>query len=549
MSTDRDRAIPPVLRRTTLQLLSAWLALGVAYISFLPPWEGFDETAHHSYLQQLVDTRQVPRRGASFLSEDVEEYARRAPLPYDAPLGRLTYRSFFEAPPDTVAVGRAAIQGRPASPRQYVPGSVPNWQQQHPPLAYVALAPVYLTTAHLSWAAHLWSLRVAAYLVAWLSLAIAAAACMAGARATTGADRDRWHWALIGVSIWPLCFPAWFPDMARLGNDAFSAALVSGIWLTTVRCRDRIVGMKPALTLGMLVGAGLLTKAFFIPVAAGLTAYICLDGGRHEPLGRRAAAVTVMLVTAGVIAGWWNLENWQQYYDLATSQRTGGLFNGLAQRFSVAAWLRGHAALVATVAWPGSWSLARPPYPFFVPLGVLVLLSAGAYAAALWRTTWPPVVRLPGWLLLAMLAVLLYYVWLRVAFIGEGRLAAGYYLHFLAGPLGSALGFGLWAWWGRPAFRRLFVGLAAYALAFAAAISCAQLLLFAGVLTKSAQKFYELAAPLPRPALLFGRLGVLAFPWLGLACWSIGATLLALGLLSARRFVADSPCQPHPRGL
>lgn len=544
-----DLAIPPTLRRATLLLFSASLALGVAYISCLPPWEGFDETAHYSYLQQLVDSNQVPRRGASFFSRDVEDYAQRAPLPYDTRPGRFTYRTFFEAPPGRVADGRATIHDRPASPRRYVATEGVNWQQQHPPLAYLALAPVYLATVHLSWAAHLWSLRVAAYLVAWLSLAVAAAACVTGARTTAGIDRTRWQWALLGVAVWPFCFPAWFADMARLGNDAFSAALVSGIWWTAVRCRERIVRQGPALTLGILVGAGLLTKAFFIPVAAALAAYIGLDAGATHPFKRRAAAITVMLGTAGAIAGWWYLENWQHYVDLTTSRRTDGLLTGLTSRFSVAAVIRGHAALVATVAWPGSWSLARPPYLVFVPLGVLVLVSAGAYTAAVWRAGWPPITRLPGWLLLAMLAVLSYYVWLRVAFLGEGRLAAGYYLHFLAGPLGSALGFGLWRWWEGARFRRLLSGLVAYALVFAAGISCAQLLLFTGVLTKSAQKFYELGVPPPpQPAVaeVFERLSVLAYPWLGLLSASIGAALLLLGLYHTRRFVdVEDSSAPH----
>lgn len=106
MST--EPAIPPALRRTTLLLLSASLALGIAHISFLPPWEGFDETAHHSYLQQLVDSGRIPRRGGSFLSRDVEHYAQRGPLPYDTRPIRFTYRTFFERP-ERVAAGRAAI--------------------------------------------------------------------------------------------------------------------------------------------------------------------------------------------------------------------------------------------------------------------------------------------------------------------------------------------------------------------------------------------------------------------------------------------------------
>ena len=37
----------------TALLLLATALVGLAHIAFLPPWEGFDETAHWSYIQEL----------------------------------------------------------------------------------------------------------------------------------------------------------------------------------------------------------------------------------------------------------------------------------------------------------------------------------------------------------------------------------------------------------------------------------------------------------------------------------------------------------------
>ena len=49
-------------------LLAGQLLLGVAHVAMLPPWEGFDETAHYSYLQQLADRGELPRLGTARMS-------------------------------------------------------------------------------------------------------------------------------------------------------------------------------------------------------------------------------------------------------------------------------------------------------------------------------------------------------------------------------------------------------------------------------------------------------------------------------------------------
>jgi hypothetical protein len=49
-------------RVITAVLLLAALFIGLAHIALLPPFEGFDETGHYSYIQQLADTGRSPRR-------------------------------------------------------------------------------------------------------------------------------------------------------------------------------------------------------------------------------------------------------------------------------------------------------------------------------------------------------------------------------------------------------------------------------------------------------------------------------------------------------
>ena len=56
----------PLLRPSLLvywsqiALLAAALLIGVAQIAELPPFEGFDETAHYSYIEQIAETGTWP---------------------------------------------------------------------------------------------------------------------------------------------------------------------------------------------------------------------------------------------------------------------------------------------------------------------------------------------------------------------------------------------------------------------------------------------------------------------------------------------------------
>ena len=83
-------------------LLAASFFLGAAAILVTPPFEGADETAHYSYIQQLADTGHAPVPGKDGLSRDLDRY--EGPMRYNdsAPFeatGKATYRRFGFIPP------------------------------------------------------------------------------------------------------------------------------------------------------------------------------------------------------------------------------------------------------------------------------------------------------------------------------------------------------------------------------------------------------------------------------------------------------------------
>src|SRR5215831_8341323 len=85
-------------------LLAASLLLGLAHIALLPPWEGFDETSHYSYIQQVATTGHWTRPGDT-ISRDLDDYLKVAPANENLP-GAWTYHRFFGAGADVVARGR-----------------------------------------------------------------------------------------------------------------------------------------------------------------------------------------------------------------------------------------------------------------------------------------------------------------------------------------------------------------------------------------------------------------------------------------------------------
>jgi hypothetical protein len=52
-------------------LLLAVFLFGVARVAALPPFEGYDEVAHWSSIQQIADDGQIPVYGRDHLSVDV----------------------------------------------------------------------------------------------------------------------------------------------------------------------------------------------------------------------------------------------------------------------------------------------------------------------------------------------------------------------------------------------------------------------------------------------------------------------------------------------
>ncbi len=460
-------------RRVTGLLLIAVALVGLAHVAFLPPWEGFDETAHWSYIQQWSDTGRAPRYGVDGVSKDVDAYP--GPMTYSgAPpfdrTGHLTFRSYGQA-------GGCAVNG---GPTRYASDGAPNWQAQHPPLYYALMAPLYRLSRGLGWIDHLFVLRLASYTLAYAGFVIGVLATARLARMQP-TDAEAWSptvWIGPIAAAWPFLFPQFFPEFARLGNDSLCLLLTGGVWALLLRTLRGDGGRLTAAALGAVLGLGLLTKAFFLPIGAGVAVVLLVNGWTSERRRDRLAQAALTGAVALALGGWWYLQKAMQTGSITGAdefiklKQAGGMA-ALADGFSVTELLRGLWLMLATFVWAGTWSLASlPDLLLLAPLALLALLTFD-YAASLRRSDllgWTPLI-----LAAPMAAGLIYHVFVWMA--GTGAFTPGWYVHILAAPLGLAVARG----WRRP---RLLAVLIALTGLYTVAAWAFQLSLFSGCAAK-----------------------------------------------------------------
>ncbi len=494
-----------------LLLLAVALA-GIAHVAFLPPFEGFDETNHLAYIQQIAETGTIPHYGVDRVSSDIEQYAGPRPYssspPYDRVAGQ-TYRAFFNGPLPSLP---------PRIEHDYQPGHWINGEAQHPPLYYLLLAPFYPLAAGWSWPALFLLLRLVSWSLAFAGFAIGCGATQRALQALNISPR-----LCLLVPAWPFLFPQFFPEMARLGNDSLCLLLMGVGWDLILRLLSHRLA-KDAVLLGLVLGLGLLAKAFFVPILAGCVCLLCFHELRERDR-RQLRNALVILVTAGVIGGGWYLYRYLTVgsfivaNDIMAVQARGSVWAQILQSFGILEFLRGFGQLATSFAWAGTWSYGRFSPIFTAPV---ILLAALPLFNWLMRLRWAPTpVIAPLFLAAPMVLGLVYYMLTQIA-RGPGAAGTpGWYLHILAGPLSLALVMG----WRQ---RRILAALAAYAIAFHFVVWATQLSLFSGCAFKAGDYKYvqfDFASCLIDPT----RLSILSEPMLGglALVLALGAGLLA----------------------
>jgi 4-amino-4-deoxy-L-arabinose transferase-like glycosyltransferase len=457
-----------------------FLVRGFFYSSLFPLWEGYDEFSHFAYVQHLAVQGELPVLNQTRVSREVHESVRLVPLPWmlgELPPPHVTHDAYWQLPAEERK--QRQQQFRALSP-EWASQPAPDdlgffWEAQQPPLYYWLFS---------------WPLRLAAgselsdrvMLLRWLSVGFASLVIPLGfllARRVFGEDGP----ALGSVAL-VAAMPELMVDICRVGNESPAIVLYTLLLYFTLKMAEGPERVMSGWLLGLILGLGLLTKAYFLAALPALALTYAWrwwrwPGERRKIVlhGAVASAVAVLL------AGWW-----YRYNLLLTGSLTGQGDDAalgemplleLLGHVAEVDWYHAADSIFFSHIWFGNWSFLQVRSWMYHSFRTIILLAIVGLAMLVWRL-WrkqKDSSSLPSATPLLVLAAFYGFFWMGLAyhilvtFVNRGLSAStGWYMYSLvmAEVLLATLGlFALcparWRRWILPAGTGLFVLLELYA--------------------------------------------------------------------------------------
>lgn len=380
-------------RRAISPLFLIWicfLARAGWHAVFLPLWEGFDEWAHVAYIQRLAGGQGLPLPGHTRITREVQASLSLTPMPA-VPLSapHVTHAEYWRISSAERAAMRRKLESLPRqwAAEEAVEGEK-NYEAQQPPLYYVLLAPLERALRGQPLPVRVLILRLAGVLLASLMIFL----IFAGVRRAAGPQ--------LGIAAAALAAAMPLPAMtaARVGNDALSMVLFSVLFWAVLRAGPG-AGLPQAIATGCLLGAGLLTKAYFLtalPALAALSAWRALhDKQRRLSVLQQAGAV---FGAAALISFWWYWRNhtltgsWSGLQQVAADRAATA--SALLRLALQADWRRFAETAFNTHLWIGHWSFLQVRgWMYDVLLAAYALAAAGLLVLFLRRRPEQPPAR------------------------------------------------------------------------------------------------------------------------------------------------------------
>ncbi|MBU0754437.1 MAG: glycosyltransferase family 39 protein, partial [Planctomycetes bacterium] len=349
-------------------LLLLWLVCivrGVLYVSLNPIFEGPDETMHYAYIQELAEHRRLPVYQESRLSREIAWALKYLPTAgVDSLLPKaekdvLTprhenywQRSSFELDKMQKNLSKITrIQRKKNS-------IIVQYEAHHPPLYYLLGAFVYRGFEDRNLIDILFAVRLLSVFLASLTVPLgfmALRAWMPG--------QSRLSMIVMAITVF---MPVFYFDTSRVGNDSLGVPLFTGLlWVCGIFWHSDWK-LKYSFGLGLLLGLGLITKAYFLAAVPPIILMILIKILQDRPALKKVlrSFLVILLCTVG-IAGWWYIRNCRLY----------GSFTGLPELLSLKEvkplhWIealkeinlfRFLRRIIDTHLWPGNWSLLDLP--------------------------------------------------------------------------------------------------------------------------------------------------------------------------------------------
>ena len=507
---------------TTLTLLL------LAHILVVPPYEGFDETAHYSYISHLADRGAIPLIGVARFDKTLARDLALLPRPYSSvppyeQIRGLTYYQFQEELPDSTR--RRAIHDywsvrRTPAQFEQDPSSQMNGAPGHPPLYYALMTLPYRISAS-------WSPGASHLFMRLLSIALVLVSYLFYWRTVRLFEDPELRTRLLGGGLLALHSPSLIFEFGRIGNDSLIVLLFSATFFYLVRLTKQGLGStRDYALLGLVLGLGLITKLYFVATLVAVLLHILSSSfsrDERRAMWSRSCLLPVVAITVG---GWWYVLFRMRY----------GVFfgNHLTLNYpspdsvhislidSVRIFLRMFASATSTFLWSGSWSFLRPTHLEYALCAPFFLLATVAFVWTCRRQTGEQRLALTASMTL-LLPLVCGTMWYMIDAIRHGVAAS-----VVAVTTGSWHGLAVIysSNFRPPRTRRFLPATLALLVSFEILGWWKQLLMYAGLLVKSGTEKSGVGLVLPTADVLsevVSRLSGLGWP-----AWALVALLAAL---------------------
>ncbi len=344
-------------RRFVWLIWLCFLVRGAFYTVLLPLWEGFDEWAHFAYAQQLASGGGLLVPGRTVVSREVAESLSLTPLPHGQDkldMGRQSHDVYWKLPLAEREELRRRLLAMPREwARQPAAGPPLNYEAQQPPLYYLLMAPIQWAAGEASLPTRVLLMRLASLLLTSLTI--------------------------------PLAYAAGRQVLASEGTAAGVAALIASMpGFLMISGRVTNDGERPLLV-GALLGAGLLTKAYFLTAVPALAVAYAWKSRRR----RAAADAAIAFLTAGAVSGWWYWRNhaltgsWSGLQQVV-ARRDLPLWT-LAGRIPEVDWRRFFDVAFLSHIWIGNWSFLQVRSWMYRIFAWVVLAAAAGLVVRFWH--------------------------------------------------------------------------------------------------------------------------------------------------------------------
>jgi hypothetical protein len=356
--------------RTRMPLITAWITFiaGAAFFAVMMPLgEGFDELWHFAYIQHIAQLGTVPESHATLLSREGMTFLQLHPVAWavhnNFPM-LPSYEQYWQHADNNRSLDEQLANLRFEGRYSETAGDASFQYESHQaPLYYFISAPVF------AWASHRLSF-VQTFTAMRLFSILLTSFLVPGTFLLANSTLKDSYGAANATALLVL-FPGLYPSIARVSNDALVLPLACWTLLCLVRFLEESTNGR-LFTLQLLLIAGLWTKAFFLPIAAGVV--LCLVfAGRF-----RAAALIALLSMLGTP---WYIANFVQSHALTgLPEEIAGTTSNvtIAQALSKMNWLNLFRVLRSSHIWTGNWSfLSVRIWMYQVVFGIYILGIVG----------------------------------------------------------------------------------------------------------------------------------------------------------------------------